>query len=64
MLLMATDLGFTDIVKWLVDVVEVDPNQQATGSRLSALHNGCYRNRTAIVRYLVEEKRVDLELRE
>ena len=64
MLLMATDLGYFEIVKWLVDVVKVDPNQQASGSGLSALHNGCYRNRTEIVKYLIEEKQANLELRE
>lgn len=64
MLLMATDLGYIEIVKWLCDEVKVDVNQQASGSGLSALHNGCYRNRTEIVKYLVEEKKANLELRE
>ena len=64
MLLMATDLGYIEIVKWLCDVVEVDVNQQASGNGLSALHNGCYRNRTEIVKYLIEEKKANVELRE
>ena len=64
MLLMATDLGYIEIVKWLCDEVQVDVNQQASGSGLTALHNGCYRNRTEIVKYLIEKKKANLELRE
>ena len=64
MLLVATELGNIDIVKWIADEVKLDVNEQTKGNGLTALHVACYRNRLDIVKYLVEDKKVNLNLRE
>ena len=59
MLLQAVEIGDIDIIKFLVEEVEVDINQITPGGE-SALHRACYRKRIEILKYLIS-KGADIE---
>mmetsp|Transcript_15705 Transcript_15705/g.26480 ORF Transcript_15705/g.26480 Transcript_15705/m.26480 type:complete len:100 (-) Transcript_15705:368-667(-) len=62
MLLIAVDQGYLDIVKFLLEEIRVDVNEQTTSGE-SALHRACYRNRQDILRYLLDNHSPNMELR-
>ena len=61
MLVTAVDAGYLEIVRFLVEEVGVQANHITRGGE-TALHRACYRNRSEIVMYLVEEVKVDIEI--
>ena len=64
LLLAATEFSKNmEIVKFLVEEVGVDVNQQ-TNAGESALHRACTRNKVDIVRYLVEVRGANIEAKE
>lgn len=62
MLIAAVDMGYNDIVTFLLDEVNVDINYQIKGGE-TALHRACYRNRIEILVELLVHG-ADMELQE
>ena len=62
LLYIATDLGHLDLVRYFVDVLNMDPNTQGFEDR-APLHHACAKGHHHIVRYLVENCHCNPDIR-